>query len=76
MEEGALPRMPDPPCVVSSSHHDRLSHIIGATTIEEKLGKCTAKAIKRELMGTEHEWMLDIEKQMPDNFDGGNFKEL
>ena len=75
-EEGALPRMPDPPCVVATSHDGRLSHIIGASTIEDKLGKCTASAIQKELKGTKHEWMLDLERQVPPNFDGGNFAEL
>ena len=74
VEEGALPRMPEPACVISTSHNDLHSHIDGATTVEAKLGSCTARAIENELMGTEHEWMLDIQKQLPDNFDGGNFK--
>mmetsp|Transcript_28717 Transcript_28717/g.80840 ORF Transcript_28717/g.80840 Transcript_28717/m.80840 type:complete len:314 (-) Transcript_28717:233-1174(-) len=76
VEEGALEKMPNPPCVVASSHNGRLSHIQGASTMDDKIGKCTAKAIRKELTGTKHEWMLDLEKQLPDNFDGGNFKEL
>lgn len=59
VETGVIPRMPYPSCVDHTSHVNH-GHIQGAVTLEEKLGECVAGAIRKELQGTEFEWMTDL----------------
>ena len=37
----------------------------GTHSLEDKVGACVASAIKKELSGTEFEWMLNIEREAP-----------
>jgi len=59
---GVLPRMPSPSCVKVETH---TSQGVQGHNLEDKVGRCVATAIRKELSGTEFEWMLDIEREDP-----------